>query len=134
MNTKWSSGRTIKFLELYEANPCLWDFTSNLYKNREAREKAYSNIAKSIEIDGFDIQAVKAKIRSLRNAYTLELAKIEKSKKSGSSSNGIYKPKLSWFSVADRILHNVVQIRESQSTEIVSIGLVYSCFTLYIFH
>ena len=36
-------------------------------------------------IDGFESAEVKAKIRCLRNAYTQELAKIQKSKKSGAS-------------------------------------------------
>ncbi|XP_072384016.1 uncharacterized protein [Diabrotica undecimpunctata] len=114
---KWSSQDIIKFLEVYEQHTCLWDIRSNRYKDRNSRMDAYKNIATTMAIDGFQADNVKAKIRSLRNAYTLELAKILKSKKFGAGADDIYKPKVPWFPVADRILHGVVQIRDTQLTE-----------------
>lgn len=76
---------------------------------------------------------MKAKIRSLRNAYTLDMYKIQKSKKSGAGVDDIYKPNVKWFPIAHRILHQVVQTRDSQSTEInVSIIKHKSCiFKIY---
>ncbi|RZF34359.1 hypothetical protein LSTR_LSTR008898 [Laodelphax striatellus] len=116
---RWSGERIIKFLELYEQHPCLWNVHSSLYTNRKLREAAYENMAKSMRIEGFTARDVIAKIRSIRNVYTLELNKILKSKKSGAGLDDVYKPKLQWFATADRILHSVVQIKDRQSTEII---------------
>jgi len=71
-----------------------------------------------MNIEGFESVEVKEKIRSLRNAYTLEFAKIQKSKKSGAGVDDIYKLNVKWFPIAHRILHQIVQTRDSQSTEI----------------
>ncbi|XP_050506119.1 uncharacterized protein LOC126884240 [Diabrotica virgifera virgifera] len=115
---KWSSQDTISFLEMYEQHRCLWDVHSEGYKDRNTRINAYEAMATAMEIDGFLVEDVKAKIRSLRNAYTLELAKILRSKKLAAGPDDVYKPKLPWFPVADRILNGVVQLREIQPTEI----------------
>lgn len=132
MSKKWTSGQIIQFLEYYEQCPCLWDAHSDLYKDRNLREDAYETIARKININGFRASDVKAKIRSIRNAYTLELNKISKSKKSGAGTDEIYTPKIPWFAVADRILHAVVQIRDTQSTQIVSILFVQILTTLFV--
>ncbi|XP_025424430.1 uncharacterized protein LOC112693537 [Sipha flava] len=118
ISKKWNGDLIIKFFELYENHPCLWDVFSKTYKDRIAREDAYREIGNAMNIDGFESAEVKAKIRSLRNAYTLELAKIQKSKKSGAGVDDTYKPNVKWFPIAHRILHQVVQTRDSQSTEI----------------
>lgn len=122
-NKKWCSDQIVKFLEIYEQHPCLWDVNSKSYKNREERVFAYEKLSKHMGIEGFSAKDVISKIRSIRNAYTLELNKISKSKKSGAGMDDIYKPKVPWFSVADRILHKVVQIRETQSTEIIQVSI-----------
>lgn len=43
------------------------------------------------------IKEVPKKIKALRSIYYLELAKIGKSKASGSGTNFVYKPLLPWF-------------------------------------
>lgn len=110
---KWKSETIIQFLELYEQVPCLWEVHSGMYKNKDARENGYLQIARLMNIEGFGSSDVKAKIRSIRNTYTLKLGKIEKSKKSGAGTDNLYRPKLPWFKTADRILHHVVQIRDT---------------------
>lgn len=45
-----------------------------------------------VGIEGFDVAAVKAKNRSIRNAYILERVKITKSKTSGRGADEVYKP------------------------------------------
>ena len=122
MNTKLTANQITKFLNLYENNPCLWDVGSDLYnKDRDCREQAYRRIVENmnIEIDGFNATSTKLKIRSIRNSYSLELAKITKSKRSGAGTEDIYKPNVAW--------NPVVQIRNTQSTEMVNI--FYNVFT-----
>lgn len=85
-------------------------------------------------IENFGIAEVKAKIRCIRNVYMLEVAKIIKSELSGTAGNKIYKPRLAWFPVADRILHHVVQIGKSQSSlNTVSALLVNKIFITHYF-
>jgi hypothetical protein len=44
---------TIKFIELYESEPILWDRTLKNYKSRECRGAAAKRIARTMGIDGF---------------------------------------------------------------------------------
>lgn len=122
-NKKWNCDQIIKFLEIYEQLPCLWDVHSISYKNREERVSAYEKLSNEMGIEGFTAKDAKSKIRSLRNAYTLEPNKISRSKKSGAGTDDVYKPKVPWFAVADRILHEVVKIRDSESTEIIQVSV-----------
>jgi len=51
---KWDADLIIKFFELYEKHPCLWDVFSKAYKDRTVREDAYGNIGKETNIEGFE--------------------------------------------------------------------------------
>lgn len=63
------------------------------------------------------------------------MAKIKKSKKSGAGVDDTYKPNVKWFPIAQRILHQVVQTRNSYSTEInVSIIKHKSCIIFKIYN
>lgn len=117
MTKKWTAEMTIKFLKGYEENSCLWDVYNQSYRSQDCREMAYLKLSQLMDIDGFNVINVKAKIRSIRNAYTLEIAKIWKSRRCGIE---VYKPKVLWFPLAHKILHQVVQTQSSPS-EIVSI-------------
>jgi hypothetical protein len=75
----------------------------------------------SDSVFGFDEVAAKAKIRSIRNAYTLERHKVLNSYKSGTGA--IYKPTVGWFSVANRFLNGIVETRDAKST-LVSVNFI----------
>jgi hypothetical protein len=87
-----------------------------MYKDREKRDCALKNIVKAMKniMPDFDVQSVKSKIRSIRNAYTLEVHKVNKSRKSGATADKFYKPTVPWFSTADRFLRHVVEIRDTK--------------------
>lgn len=123
MNKRWTSAKTIQFLEAYERNSCLWDVYSPDYKNKEKREKAYENLSSVMNIEGFDVDAVRAKIRSIRNAYALERCKIISSK--NKNTDEVYESKLVRFPLADRILRKVFH---STGIKVVCIVILYcSC-------
>lgn len=65
---KWNSNNIIDFLRMYEKYPLLWNI----------KHKDYCNIKLKDEL--------KAKIKNIKDVYRNELAKIEKSRKSGSGS------------------------------------------------
>ena len=71
-----------------------------------------------------DHELLKKKIKSLRDAYRLEVNKIKRSKKSGAGTEDIHKPKLIWFEKADSFWRNVASGRES-SSNLVSSQVAY---------
>jgi len=98
---KFSDAETFAFIELYKKNSCLWDISSNYYKNSLLRKNAYTLIGKEMCLD---VAKVKTKINTLRSTYTSELKKVEQSIKSGQ----IYSPKLVWFKAMSFINENII--------------------------
>ncbi|CAH1956925.1 unnamed protein product [Acanthoscelides obtectus] len=58
---------------------------------------------------------VTKKIKKLRSTYNQERAKIEKSKKSGSGSEDVYKSSLKWFDIMDYIM-KTINLKEKETT------------------
>uniref|UniRef100_A0A6P4F2B1 Uncharacterized protein LOC108047459 n=1 Tax=Drosophila rhopaloa TaxID=1041015 RepID=A0A6P4F2B1_DRORH len=89
---RFSDERTVKFVELYGREPCLWNKRPYL---RRARNAAYRRIQAGINADiepyetCLTIQGVKMKIKNLRTGYHQELKKIR-------CISG-YQPKTPWF-------------------------------------
>ncbi|XP_017077618.1 protein FAM222A [Drosophila eugracilis] len=89
---RFSDERTVKFVELYGREPCLWNKRPYL---RRARNAAYRRIQAGINADiepyetSLTIQGVKMKIKNLRTGYHQELKKIR-------TISG-YFPKTPWF-------------------------------------
>lgn len=111
MNTK----QTIQFVELYRDAECLWKINSEVYKDRDARDRALKKICDEMSIDGFGIREVAQKIKNIRSAYYQELKKINNSKKSGSSSIDIYQPKVPWFTIVHSFLKQNPEMNETVS-------------------
>jgi hypothetical protein len=57
-----------------------------------------------MKIVGFGPKEVGQKMKNIRTTYKQEVQKIMKSKRSGSSSGRIYKPKVPWFQITDPFL------------------------------
>lgn len=127
---KWSSANIIKFLEAYERTPCLWNHKLSIYRDRNQRNEALRKIVEvmSDSVNNFDVTSAKAKIRSIRNAYILERHKVLKSYKSGTSTEAIYKPTVSWFSVANRFLKGIVETRDAKNA---LVSVYYGNFIIY---
>ncbi|KAF5283136.1 hypothetical protein FQR65_LT14065 [Abscondita terminalis] len=115
-DSKWGGGDVINFLNLYRKYPCLWDVTSTDYLKRDIKQQAYQDL-KDLEEAGLPLQedALKKKIKVIRDSYRNEVNKIKKSKKSGAGTEDIYKPKLQWFCAADSFLNSVISGRTSSS-------------------
>ncbi|XP_035430335.2 uncharacterized protein LOC118262826 isoform X2 [Spodoptera frugiperda] len=112
MVKKLSEDETIKFVSIYRDNPCLWDITSENYKNKAMRQTALQNLCIGMEIEGFTVEDVKNKIKSLRSTYYLELDKIKKSSTPGASGN-VYQPKVKWFAEFNSFIKNVMVKRKT---------------------
>lgn len=112
MVKKLSEDETVKFVTIYRENPCLWDITSEHYKNKAMRQAALQNLCIGMEIKGFTLEDVKNKIKSIRSTYYLELDKIKKSSTSGASGN-VYQPKVKWFAEFNSFIKNVMVKRKT---------------------
>ncbi|XP_026497483.2 uncharacterized protein LOC113401686 [Vanessa tameamea] len=104
MAERFSDSQMLKLVEIYRDYECLWNVTSALYKNHDARQSAYKQIAEKLNISGISDKDIPKKIKNLRSSYYQELKKIEKSTRSESDRDSVYKPKVSWFSIADGFL------------------------------
>ena len=88
---------------------------SEMYRNKQARQTALSDICAKMDIDNFEIQDVKQKIKSLRSTYQLEQIKVQKSEQSGASIEDVYKPALKWFQLMNDVMKQGVMKRASMN-------------------
>ncbi|XP_066989896.1 uncharacterized protein [Macrobrachium rosenbergii] len=105
------------FIEIYRNEPCLWFTKSKDYSNREVRNAAYGKLVNKLqEIDpSANKDTVVKKINNLRSSYNKELKKVQASKSSGSGSDSIYTPKLSYFHLMHFIKDQNVECEPSVS-------------------
>ncbi|KAI4468047.1 hypothetical protein MML48_2g00001562 [Holotrichia oblita] len=119
---KWNSNQIITFLNIYEKYTILWDIRDKDYKNSLKRANAFDQFLKElIAIEGFgdvNLDVLKTKLKTIKTVYRQELNKCIKSKKSGSGTDDVYKPKLIWFATANEFLKNVTIIRKSTNNMI----------------
>ncbi|XP_038206196.1 uncharacterized protein LOC119828170 [Zerene cesonia] len=115
---KMTKEETCKFVELYKINDCLWNVKNKHYRNKEARSTALQNIVDGMQLPGFNIKDVQAKIKCLRSTYYLELDKIEKSKKH--DGENIYLPKMEWFNEMHSFIYDVTLKRKVHGSDVFS--------------
>ncbi|KAF5275138.1 hypothetical protein FQR65_LT16772 [Abscondita terminalis] len=116
MNVKWDGNQIISFLNLYEKYDILWNIQLKDHMNKARRETAFEKLLKELQETGFeniDMNILKARIKTIKTVYRQEVNKIVKSKKSGSGTDDLYKPKLMWFARADSFLRSMVINRET---------------------
>ncbi|XP_069363848.1 uncharacterized protein [Maniola hyperantus] len=102
---KLTENQTLLFVSLYREHVCLWDITSEFYKHKGMRQSALQKICEGMQIEGFTVEDVKNKIKSMRSTYYLELDKIKKSSTSGASGD-VYQPKIKWFAEFNSFIRN----------------------------
>lgn len=114
MPARWSEGLTYKFVMLYKGHECLWNMHTEIYRNKQARQSALSDICVKMEIENFGINDAKMKIKSLRATFQQEQNKVEQSERSGAGTQDVYKPALKWFPLMKDIIKQRVPKRTSQ--------------------
>uniref|UniRef100_A0A2A4J4R7 MADF domain-containing protein n=1 Tax=Heliothis virescens TaxID=7102 RepID=A0A2A4J4R7_HELVI len=113
MMERFTEAQMYQLVNIYKQYDCLWDVSNELYKNRTARDNAYREILKQLNIPELKVRHVPQKIKNLRTSYYQEIRKIEASMKDGVAT---YKPKVSWFPIADEILRTIPNNRERSET------------------
>lgn len=123
---KWNVNDIVDFLNIYEDYPILWNIKHPDYSNSKLKDEflsqLYNQLAEKGLVEGFDIKQLKAKIKSIKDVFRQELNKIERSKKSGSGTEDIYKPKLAWFKTAS-YLSEVMSTRKTTSNLVSNLNI-----------
>jgi hypothetical protein len=109
---RWNDINTMKFINLYKQEECLWNISLHDYKNKEARNLALERIAAAMGLEGFGVSDVKYKIKNIRSSYCQELKKIQFSEASCSSPEDVYRPTVVWFNTLHAFLKSFVFQRE----------------------
>ncbi|EDW01923.1 uncharacterized protein LOC6560039 [Drosophila grimshawi] len=73
--TIWTREKIYRLIELYRASDCLWNHYSELYKNKDCRNKAIDHICSTLGITKLDYGK---KVHNLRNQFNSELKKYER--------------------------------------------------------
>ncbi|KAG8259750.1 hypothetical protein J6590_008785 [Homalodisca vitripennis] len=105
------------FIALYESFPCIWRVKSKEYSDRDKKAGAYEILANKFREIGVTAnqETVVKKINSLRSVYRKDLAKINKSIRSGAGEDEIYKPSLWYFDLL-HFLNDQETPRQSRNT------------------
>ncbi|XP_063794617.1 uncharacterized protein LOC134949833 [Pseudophryne corroboree] len=106
------------FIDLYQANECLWRVGTRDYANRGKKNLAYQQLARySLAQDsGADIKWVKRKIQNLRTVFLKEHRKYKDSQRSGAGSDQVKKPTLWYYDLMKFVLDEEPS-RTARSTE-----------------
>ncbi len=72
IKTEWSTELVDNLIENVRANEVVWDISNSMYKNRNAQETAWQNIARECGLEGRPA-CVKSKWRDLRDTYKKKL-------------------------------------------------------------
>jgi hypothetical protein len=125
MSDKWSNDDILAFLDVYKEYEVLWNAESDEYRNRNARNEGIKKLLEEMCVEGLTADCDRKKIKLNKTVYSQELNKIIKSKKSGTGTNDLYKPKLVWFEKADSFLRSVIATRLSKSNLVSTVRFKY---------
>ncbi|KAI5701163.1 hypothetical protein M8J75_006631 [Diaphorina citri] len=105
------------FIDLYRQQPCLWRVKCKDHSNIDKRNLAYNVLLEftKTHIPECDSAYVKKKIDTMRGSYRREKKKVKASKGTGSSTDGVYIPKLWYYHLLD-FLADEEKVRSSIST------------------
>jgi hypothetical protein len=62
---KWRDEYIDPFLDEYRQQDCLWNISSDSYKNRDTRDKAYESIYSALNLPGLSVNDIKTKIKTI---------------------------------------------------------------------
>ncbi|KXJ78362.1 hypothetical protein RP20_CCG004814 [Aedes albopictus] len=109
---RMSSDEIVHLLGLYREHELLWNYSHELYKNKQKRLAALETIRAAMDLESVD--EVKRRIKVVRDTYNIEKNKMSSSKKSGAGTADVYHTRLSWYKTAHEFL-SVCEARESYS-------------------
>lgn len=84
---KWNANNIVDFLKIYKQHPVLWNIKHKDYCNTKLKDELFKQLYEQLAakglMKGMDEKQLKSKIKTIKDVYRHELAKIERSQKSG---------------------------------------------------
>ncbi|XP_050424209.1 uncharacterized protein LOC126835579 [Adelges cooleyi] len=110
MTCEWTNEFTLKFLELYQNEPVIWDPVHSLHKDKKKINHAWARLAGQL---GCSTAELKKKKDSLMASFRSHLRKKKASIHSGADANDVYTP--IWFAY-ERMESFLAPIYKCQTT------------------
>ncbi|CAM1318319.1 Uncharacterised protein g6920 [Pycnogonum litorale] len=115
-----------KFVSYYLSHECLWNSTSDSYKNRNLRRAAFKSIALAMstvaslpeDMAIMTTEHISTKINNIRSYFSKELRKVNESMNSGDNGE-VYVPKWEFYSALEPFLRSQMEQRQSASNNLV---------------
>lgn len=116
---EWSNEQIAQFLELYEGEPSIWNPSDPNHKIRNHVHDVWGRISKNLSAGEYSISELKKKKDSLMGTFRKLSLKVKASKRTGSGTDGVFKPE--WFAYEHmaRFLHGVFQPRQTKNAEVI---------------
>ncbi|XP_063634257.1 uncharacterized protein LOC134804880 [Cydia splendana] len=113
-NVHWTNQIELLFIQLYQAEPILWDVSLSDYKNKLRTYDAWCRISDILEIP---VEKLQQKRNSLLSSYRAYKLKVKKSIKSGAGADEVYKPCWFAYEVIDSFLGDKDTPKKTITTE-----------------
>ncbi|XP_046976219.1 uncharacterized protein LOC124542299 [Vanessa cardui] len=114
-NMDWTNETVLRFLELYQTHPCIWDPKHRSHKNKTRLSDAWTDIRDKLG-EPCTVQELKKKKESLMAAYRGYRTKIKKSEAPAGKSE-LYRPTWFAYSLMDSFLGTVYKCTLPVSAE-----------------
>nr|XP_026483151.1 uncharacterized protein LOC113391404 [Vanessa tameamea] len=111
----WTNETVMRFLELYQTHPCIWDPKNRSHKNKTRLSDAWTDIKNKLA-EPCTVQELKKKKESLMAAYRGYRTKIKKSETPGGKSE-VYRPTWFAYSLMDSFLGTIYKCTLQINTE-----------------
>lgn len=114
---EWPNELVLKFLEVYENEPVIWNSTMPNHKNRNYVFDAWKRIETKLG-NKYSINELKNKKDSLMASFRACVKKVKDSCKSGAGSDDIHKPTWFAYDAMEKFLRDRVKPRETLGSEV----------------
>lgn len=114
---EWTNEVIIEFLDLYEAEPAIWNPQNEHHKDRNVIYDAWKRIQGQISVE-CSLKNLKRKKENLMSTFRKLSAKVKKSSTTGSGTCEVYKPEWFAYEKMASFLHTVYSARGTTTTEV----------------
>ncbi|GBP63655.1 hypothetical protein EVAR_47993_1 [Eumeta japonica] len=114
MTNNMSTEETFRFIELYQAENCLWNPKNKYHKNKNVINDSWNRIANTM---GVPIHELKKKKDNLLATFRLNLKRIISSMRSGAGAEEVYQPVWIFYDVLAAFLTDVYESASVMNSE-----------------
>lgn len=115
---EWTNETVMRFLDLYQMHPCIWDPKNGGHKVKTKVSDAWIDIKNNMGEPDCTVKELKKKKDSLMSMYRGYKTKVRKSEISGAGASEVFSP--SWFAYEfmDSFLSGIYKCNTSMNTEV----------------